>query len=87
MMWDVRLARADTVVLFDPPAWLCGWRTVRRSKERLDYWRWLLRWRRQHLPGLMERIAQHPQVTVLIVRNRHDLDQITAMLVAGGGDD
>jgi adenylate kinase family enzyme len=80
---DVRLEKADTVVLFDPPTWRCVWRTLRRSRQRLDYWRWLLTWRRRYLPGLMKRIAERPDVRVLIIRNRHDIEQVKSTLGDG----
>ena len=40
-----RLARADTVLIFDFSLARCAWRAARRSRERADFWRWLLTWR------------------------------------------
>jgi adenylate kinase family enzyme len=80
---DVRLDVADIVVLFDPPTWRCVWRTLRRSRQRRDYWRWLLTWRRRCLPGLMKRIAERPDVRVLIIRNRHDIEEVRSALGVG----
>ena len=80
---DVRLDVADIVVLFDPPTWRCVWRTLRRSRQGLDYWRWLLTWRRRSLPGLMKRIAERPDVRVLIIRDRHDIEEVRSALGVG----
>jgi len=70
---DVRLARADVVVLLDPPMWRCVWRSLRRSRERLDYWRWLLTWRHRARPGHLQRIARYPDVRLMIIRSPEDL--------------
>src|SRR3954452_1446715 len=56
---EERLKHADAVVLVDPPTWRCCWRALRRSRERLDFWRWLLTWRRRYRPRLMHHIAEH----------------------------
>jgi hypothetical protein len=45
---DIRLGRADTVVVLDLRTWRCALRAVRRSRERRDFWRWLLTWRRRY---------------------------------------
>ena len=37
-----RLAAADTVIVLDFPFVRCAWRALRRSRERADFWRWLL---------------------------------------------
>src|SRR3712207_2332519 len=37
---DVRLRRADTVVLLDYSLPRCAWRAVRRGRERAELWRW-----------------------------------------------
>jgi adenylate kinase family enzyme len=40
-----RLRRADTVVVLDLSPVRCAWRAARRSRERADFWWWLLTWR------------------------------------------
>ncbi len=62
-----RLKRADAVVLLDLPTWRCCWRAVRRSPERLDFWLWLLSWRRRYRPRLMHEIAEHAAGASLFV--------------------
>ena len=56
---DVRLRAADTIILLDFSFVRCAWRTIRRSRERADFWRWLLAYRWQSRPILMEAIAEH----------------------------
>lgn len=56
---EPRLQRADTVVVLDFARWRCLWRSVRRSRQRLDFWRWLWTWRRKSRPQLLSAIAVH----------------------------
>jgi adenylate kinase family enzyme len=56
---EVRLRAADTIIFLDFSLVRCAWRAVRRSRERADFWLWLLRYRRQSRPVLMEAIATH----------------------------
>ena len=56
---DVRLRAADTVIVLDFPLWRCAWRALRRSRENLAFWRWLLGYRRRSLPTVMAAIASH----------------------------
>jgi uridine kinase len=62
-----RLKHADAVVLLDLPTWRCSWRAVRRSRERLDFWLWLLSWRWRYRPTLMRTIAEHAAGAPLLV--------------------
>ncbi|MEY9850266.1 adenylate kinase family enzyme [Streptacidiphilus sp. BW17] len=54
---EVRLRRADTVILLDYSFWPCAWRAMRRSRERLDFWIWLWSWRRRSRPLLLKAVA------------------------------
>lgn len=54
---DVRLRAADTVVVLDFPLWRCTVRALRRSRENLAFWRWLIGYRRRSLPMVMAAIA------------------------------
>jgi GNAT superfamily N-acetyltransferase/adenylate kinase family enzyme len=56
---DPRLAAADTVIVLDYSLVRCAWQSVRRSRERLDYWVWVLRYRRRSLPALLADIARY----------------------------
>jgi adenylate kinase family enzyme len=84
---DVRLRRADTVVMLDLPTWRCAVRALRRSRERLDFWRWLLTWRRRYRPKLMQAIEEHaPDSELLLIHNRRDLERVTAELIGRARD-
>ena len=43
-MREPRLARADTVILVDTPLVTCVWRSMRRSRQRMDFWVWVFHW-------------------------------------------
>ena len=67
---QVRLRRADTVILLDFSLLRCAWHAITRSRERADFWRWLLAYRRKYLPLLLQAIAQHASTAdVLIFRD------------------
>jgi hypothetical protein len=43
---------------------------VRRSRERADFWLWLLRYRQQSRPFLIDAIAHHaPHAVLHVLRN------------------
>ncbi|MBV9093825.1 MAG: hypothetical protein JO132_08120 [Streptosporangiaceae bacterium] len=54
---NARLQAADTVVFLDFAPMRCAWRAIRRSRERADFWRWLLTYRRHSRPALRQAIA------------------------------
>jgi adenylate kinase family enzyme len=65
---DVRLRAADTVIVLDFPLWRCAWRALRRSRENLAFWHWLVSYRRRSLPTVMADIAanaSHAELHVL----------------------
>jgi adenylate kinase family enzyme len=67
---EVRLQAADTIIFLDFSLVRCAWRAVRRSRERADFWRWLLAYRRQSRPILMKAIANHaPSAELRVLRN------------------
>jgi adenylate kinase family enzyme len=67
---QARLRRADTVILLDFSLVRCAWRAIKRSRERADFWHWLLAYRRKYLPLLLQAIAQHaPAADVLVFRD------------------
>jgi len=64
-----RLARADNVLTLDFGLMRFVWRAVRRSREKVDFWRWLLTWRRRARPTVLHAVAAHaPRATVHVVR-------------------
>lgn len=56
---EERLRAADTVILLDVPLLVCVLRALRRSRERLDFWLWLLRYRTLYRPQVIHAIATH----------------------------
>jgi hypothetical protein len=67
---EVRLRAADTIIFLDFSLVLCAWRAVRRSRERSDFWRWLVAYRFESRPILMQAIAKHAASAQLqVLRN------------------
>jgi len=64
---EVRLLAADTIVLLDFSLVRCAWRAIRRSRERGDFWRWLLAYRYKSRPILKAAIANRAPNAVLHV--------------------
>jgi adenylate kinase family enzyme len=56
---QVRLEAADTIVFLDFSPVRCAWRAIRRSRERADFWLWLLTYRRCSRPLVRHAIAAH----------------------------
>jgi adenylate kinase family enzyme len=56
---EVRLHAADTIVFLDFSIVRCAWRALRRSRERMDFWRWLISYRYRSRPLLQRMIAKH----------------------------
>jgi hypothetical protein len=52
-----RLERADTVFVLDYSLLRCGWQSLRRGRQRLDYWIWVLGYRRRSLPIVVNEIS------------------------------
>jgi len=76
---EVRLRAADTIIFLDFSFFRCMWRAVRRSRERVDFWLWLLRYRRQSRPILMDAIADHgANATLYIIGNPVALSRFVA---------
>ncbi|HEV7761487.1 MAG TPA: hypothetical protein VGO78_20920 [Acidimicrobiales bacterium] len=73
-----RLARADTVIVLDLSPWRCAGRALRRSPLwRLDFWRWLLTWRRRYRPLVLRAVAEHaPTADLLVLRTPSQVDDL-----------
>ncbi|TCJ93684.1 adenylate kinase [Nocardia alba] len=72
---EVRLRAADTIVVLDLSLWICAWRALRRSRENLTFWRWLIGYRRHSLPLITTAIADHaPTATVHLLRHPRDIE-------------
>jgi adenylate kinase family enzyme len=67
---EVRLRAADTVLLLDFSFARCAWRARHRSRERIDFWRWVLLYRWQSRPLLMRAVGEHaPQAQLYVFRS------------------
>jgi|SRR5579864_1034186 len=64
---EERLRIADTIVVLDFSLLRCVWRAFRRSRERTDFWRWVLSWRRRSRPALLRAIALHAPTARLYI--------------------
>ena len=79
---EVRLRAADTIIFLDFSFLRCAWRAVRRSRERVDFWLWLLKYRWESRPLLIKAIASHaPTATVKLLRNPEAVARFVAEVV------
>ena len=79
---ESRLRAADTIIFLDFSLVRCAWQALRRSRERADFWRWLLAYRRESRPLLLKAIAEHaPGAHLHVLSNlkavRHFLEEAT----------
>ena len=82
---EVRLRAADTIILLDFSLIRCAWRAVRRSRERSDFWLWLLRYRHQSRQILLKAIANHAaNANLHVLRNPEALRRFVADVVRMG---
>ena len=78
---EPRLSAADTIIVLDFPLLLCAWRAMRRGRERIDFWRWLLTYRRKSLPVLQQAFNKFaPHAKPHFIRNSRQLKQFVTEL-------
>ena len=76
---EIRLRAADTILFLDFSLLRCAWRAIRRSRERADFWWWLLTYHWRGRPILMEAIANHAvDADLLTFRNPEALRRFVA---------
>ncbi|MET8978930.1 hypothetical protein ABZX85_25245 [Streptomyces sp. NPDC004539] len=81
---EVRLRRADTVVVLDFPFWLCAWRAGLRGWERADFWRWVWGYRRRSLVALMAVVAREAGgARVVVLRGKGGVRRFLGEVGAG----
>jgi hypothetical protein len=69
-----RLERADTVLILDFSLIRCAWRAARRSRERADFWWWLLTWRHCGRPAVLDAVARYaPNADVHVLHSPREL--------------
>jgi len=80
--FEVRLRAADVIIFLDFSLARCAWHSLRRSRERADFWLWLLGYRRRHRPILMEAIAENvAQADLHVLRNPEERRRFLAHIV------
>jgi adenylate kinase family enzyme len=73
---EARLPAADTIIFLDFSVIRCAWRALRRSRERMDFWVWLLSYRYRSRPFLRRMIAEHaPNARVHVLRTPSKINQ------------
>ncbi len=73
-------------MLFDLAPWRCIWRAARRSRERLDFWSWLLTWRVRYRPRILAAIAaEAAEADVIVIRRPIDVPQTLERLAGRDG--
>jgi adenylate kinase family enzyme len=73
---EIRLRAADTILFLDFSLVRCGWQAIRRSPEHADFWRWLIAYRWQSRPMLIEAMANHAVKAALhVFRNPRALER------------
>lgn len=92
---DVRMPRAEVVVLLDIAPWRCVIRVVKRrwfDAERPDipddcddqlnweFLHWIASYRRRSLPRILRRIDENPHVRVVRIRGQAELDDFLKSL-------
>jgi len=78
-----RLHRADTVVILDLSLARCAWRAFRRSRERAEFWWWLLTWRKRGRPMVLQDVAAcAPQAELHLLRSPRRLRCLLASVAA-----
>lgn len=78
-----RLEHADTVVILDLSLARCAWRASRRSRERADFWWWLLTWRYRSRKVVLQTAATcAAQADVHVLRNPRQLRRFFANVAA-----
>jgi hypothetical protein len=76
---EVRLQAADTIILLDFSLLRCAVRAIRRSRERSDFWFWLIAYRYQTLPILREAISKYAQKAAFhVFRDPRAMDRFVA---------
>lgn len=76
---EVRLQAADTIILLNFALVRCAWWALRRGRERSDFWRWLIAYRRRSLPVLMQAISKFaPHAELHLIRNPKQLRRFLA---------
>lgn len=73
---DIRLGAADTILVLDFSLFCCLKRAIGRSRERFDFWWWLITWRWLSRSKIMRSIKTYaPKADVRIFHTPNELEQ------------
>ncbi len=88
---DMRLARADVVIVMDTPTWKCLARILKRrwfdsarpdlapgcpDQLNVEFAWWVLRYQRQSRPRVMRALEAHPDVECIRLRSDRDTEEL-----------
>jgi adenylate kinase family enzyme len=78
---EVRLRAADTIILLDFSLLRCAFQAIRRSRERSDFWFWLIAYRYRSLPIVREAIYRYAHKAAFhVFRSPRALDQFVGQI-------
>ena len=81
-----RLRSADTVVVLDLSLRRCAWRAARRSRERADFWWWVITWRWCSRRKVLDAVSSHaPQADLHLLRSPAQVRRFLALAAATAG--
>ena len=66
-----RVVAADAVIVLDISLWRCVWRVLRRGPENLEFWHWMLTYRRRYLPRIL---TQVPVDKLILLRTPNEVE-------------
>jgi hypothetical protein len=73
---DIRLSVADTILVLDFSLFCCLKRAIKRSRERFDFWWWLITWQWLSRPKIMQSIKTYAsKADVRIFHTPNELKQ------------
>ncbi|MQY22032.1 P-loop NTPase family protein [Nocardia macrotermitis] len=72
---EPRLRAADTIIVLDFPLGVCLWRALRRSRESLVFWRWVICYRRRSLPGILAGISRCASADQYLLRHPREVER------------
>ncbi len=84
---NIRLEAADTIVFLDFSPVRCAWRAIRRSRERTDFWWWLLLYRLRSRRMIRQALAtQAGRADVHVLPTPASLSRFVTQIVPGPPD-
>ena len=80
---ETRLRAADTIFFLDFSFFCCAHRALQRSRERIDFWWWVLSYRWRSRPALLKAIADYaPDAELHVFRKPDSLQRFLHQFVS-----